>query len=727
MRIIKSLFLLIAVCSCITVSAQKEITLEGIWKYYQFIPSYIRGFESMPNSDYYTVKDMVSISKHSFETGKEIEEILSNNMLKKASDGKLTINDIDEYTFDNSCKKILLSTEGESIYRRSTRSNFYVYDLTTNKLMPLADPEKGKINFADFSADGSKVAFVRDYNLFYTDLSTGKETQITFDGKENEIRNGWADWVYEEELSQAKYFSWSPDGNKLAFLRFDESQVKEFSMTIWGELYPEEYKYKYPKAGEDNSVVDIFVYDVKANKCEKLNFPHEDCYFPRIYWLDNSTDLIVLKMNRLQNKVEFYRCNTLNGSKEVVLTDENKCWIDITDNYYFLNDNKTVIFLSERSGYRHIYKAEFGKTPVQLTNGNYEVASICAIDFPKKTIFYLSNEVAVPNQDLFSINFDGKKKKMLTDGTGWNEPTFNSNAHFYCNQYSNANTPPVFTLHNASGKKLYTIEDNEAFKAKMQSYNFTSKDLFTFTTTEGVELNGWMMKPADFNPNKKYPVLMYVYGGPETPQVLNSYDDPLNYVWYQMLCQKGYIVACVDGRGTGRKGDAFTKVIYKQMGKCEAIDQIEAAKYFQALPYVDKDRVGIWGWSFGGYLSALSMFKGDGTFKMAISVAPVTNWRYYDNIYTERYLQKPQDNPSGYDDNSPCFFADQLEGNYLLIHGTADDNVHFQNAIDLVTQLNKANKQYEMFFYPNKNHSIYGGNTRLHLYNKLTNFILENL
>ncbi|MCQ2279471.1 MAG: prolyl oligopeptidase family serine peptidase, partial [Bacteroidales bacterium] len=450
-------------------------------------------------------------------------------------------------------------------------------------------------------------------------------------------------------------------------------------------------------------------------------------YFPRIYWLSNSQDLIVLKMNRLQNKVEFFRCNMQTKAKDVVLTDENACWIDITDNYYFLNDNKTVIFLSERDGYRHIYKAEFGKTPVQLTSGKYEVAEISAIDFQKKMIYYLSNETAVPNQDLFSINFDGKKKKMLTDGTGWNDPTFNSNAHFYCNTYSDANTPPVYTLHSANGKLLYTIQDNAAFKNKMQDYGFTTKDLFTFTTSEGVELEGWMMKPKDFDPNKKYPVLMYVYGGPETPQVLNNFSSPFDFAWYQMLCQKGYIVACVDGRGTGRKGDAFTKVIYKQMGKYEAIDQIEAAKYFKSLPYVDDNRVGIWGWSFGGYLSALSMFKGEGTFKMAISVAPVTNWRYYDNIYTERYLQKPQDNPSGYDDNSPCFFADQLEGNYLLIHGTADDNVHFQNAIDLVTQLNKANKQYEMFFYPNKNHSIYGGNTRLHLYNKLTNFILENL
>lgn len=711
------------------IQAQKEITLQGIWKDYTFYPRGIRGFESMPNSDYYTVVDGQSISKYSFQTGEKAGEILTGEELQRASKGKVTLRDIDEYVFDGSCQKLLISTEGESIYRRSMASYYYVYDLQTKQMQGVSDPSKGKLNFADFSDDGSKVVFVRDYNLFYVDLSNGKEVQITFDGKENAIRNGWADWVYEEELSQSKYYAWSPDGKKIAYYRFDESNVKEFSMTMWGDLYPEEYRYKYPKAGEDNSLVDIFVYDLETGKSERVGFEREDCYYPRMYWLSNSQDLVVLKLNRLQNRLDFYRYNTVSKQMDVVLTDENACWIDITDNYYFLDDNKTVIFLSERDGFRHIYRAEFGQQPVQLTRGQYEVAEISAIDFPKKTIYYLANETDVPNQDLFSINFEGKKKRMLTDGTGWNNPTFNSNAHYYCNQYSNANTPSVYTLHDASGKKLYTIEDNAKFRDVMAEYGYAKKEMFTFTTSEGVLLHGWMLKPADFNSNtsKKYPVLMYVYGGPETPQVLNSFSSPFDLAWYQMLAQKGYIVVCVDGRGTGRKGDAFTKVIYKQMGKCEAQDQIEAAKYLKTLPYVDGDRIGIWGWSFGGYLSALSLFKGEGVFKMAMSVAPVTNWRYYDNIYTERFLQKPQDNPSGYDDNSPCFFADKMQGDFLLIHGTADDNVHFQNSMDLVTQLNKAEKQYEQFFYPNKNHSIYGGNTRYHLYVKLTDFVLKNL
>lgn len=727
-RFIIAIALVVATCGTIYNSfAQKEITVADIWKRYAFYPNRVPGFASMPNSDYYSVYSKVDICKYSFETGKEIEKIITSADLKAYSNGTLDLMDIDDYSFDESCTKILFAFNQEYIYRRSSLADFYVCDLQSHKIIPVADTAKGKISFAEFSKDGSKVAFVRDYNLFYIDLATQKETQITFDGKENAIRNGIADWVYEEELSQPKYFEWAPDGSKIAFLRFDESNVKQYSMTIWGDLYPEEYTYKYPKAGEDNSLVDVFFYDLKNNKTQKIDFENDDCYFPRIYWLPNSTDLIVLKLNRLQNKLDFYRCNTQANTKEIVLSDENKWWLEITDDYYFLEDNKTVIFTSERDGFNHIYKAEFGQQPVQLTAGEFEVKHICAIDFPKKTIFYVSNESHTLNQDLYSINFDGKKKRMLTDGTGWNDPTFNSNAHFYCNNYSNANMPPVYTLHNANGKKLYTIEDNASFKERVAQYGFAKKDLFSFTTSEGVTLNGWMIKPADFNANKKYPVLMYVYGGPGSQQVSNAYDSPFDFAWYQMLAQKGYIVVCTDGRGTAGRGDDFKKVIYKQMGKYEAIDQIATANYLKTLPYVEKDRIGIWGWSFGGYLSALSMFKGEGTFKMAISVAPVTNWRYYDNIYTERFLQKPQDNPSGYDDNSPCFFANKLQGNYLLIHGTADDNVHFQNSMDLVTQLNKAEKQYEQFFYPNKNHSIYGGNTRYQLYTKLTNFILENL
>ena len=707
--------------------AQKEITLQNIWQDYKFTPKNVPGFTSMPNSDFYTVKDKNAISKHSFATGEKVSDILTKDMLDKASGGKLSLAKVADYEFDESCSKLLLAFGLEYIYRRSTCAFYYVYDLKKNTLAAVADTAKGKQSFAEFSPDGSKVAFVRDYNLYYTDLTTGQEVAVAYDGYENRIRNGFADWVYEEELSLSKCFYWSPDGRKLAFFRFDESQVKEFSMTMWGELYPEEYKYKYPKAGEDNSVVDIYVYDLKNKKSSKIDFKREDCYYPRAYWLANSTDLMVMKLNRLQNKLDVYRCNVANGEKNIVLTDENKWWIEEPDDYYFLEDNNSVIFTSERDGFNHIYKAEFGKSPVQLTKGEFVVKGIAAIDFEKKLIYYTSNESDVFNQDLYVIDFQGKNKKILTNGNGWNNVTFNSNAHFYMDNYSTANEPSVYSLHSADGKLLYTIEDNAAFKNTMKEYGFAPKEFFSFTTDEGVKLNGWMLKPLDFKSDKKYPVLMYVYGGPGSQEVNNSYFRSGDFAWYQYLAQHGYIVVCVDGRGTAGRGDAFKKVIYRQMGKYEAIDQIATAKYLKSLNFVDSSRVGIWGWSFGGYLSALSLFKGNGTFKMAMSVAPVTNWRYYDNIYTERFLQKPQDNPSGYDDNSPCFFAKDLQGSFLLVHGTGDDNVHFQNSMDLVSQLNRAGKQYEQFFYPNKNHFIYGGNTRLHLYTKLSDFIFKNL
>lgn len=709
-------------------NAQKQITVEDIWSKYLFYPKGVRGYTPVPNGNEYSVVGIAGIMKHSFETGDMTEVALPTLKISEFSNKELKLEDLSDYSFDQSENKILLSTEEESIYRRSSKAFYYVYDKQKAKIVSISDKSKGKQSFATFSNDGSKVAFVRDNNLFMVDLATMKETQITFDGERNKVLNGMADWVYEEELSQAQYFSWSPDGSKIAYLRFDESQVKEFSMTMWGELYPEEYRYKYPKAGEDNSVVDVMIYDLNSGKTTKLDFGKDfDGYYPRIYWLPNSTDLITLKLNRHQNHLDFIRYNTVNQQYDIVFTDDNKCWLEISDEYYFMNDNKTMLVTSERDGYNHIYKVELGGPVTQLTKGQWDVASIAAVDQKAKLVYYLSNESNTLNRDLYVINLDGKKKKLLTSGTGWNDVSFSSNAKYYRCTYSDIQTPPVYTIHKADGKQLRVLEDNAALKKRMEDYGFSKKELFSFTSDQGVQLNGWMLKPLDFDATKKYPVLMYVYGGPCSQEVDNSYSRAMDFAWYQLLAQHGYIVVCVDGRGTNARGDEFRKCVYKNMGHYEAIDQISTANYLKTLYYVDKNRVGIWGWSFGGYLSALSAFKSGKTFKMAISVAPVTNWRYYDNIYTERFLQTPQENPDGYDQNSPITFAKDLETKYLLIHGTADDNVHFQNAMDLVTALNKAGKQYDQFFYPNKNHFIMGGNTRTHLYTKLTNYILENL
>lgn len=710
-----------------SITAQKSITVEDIWKNYKFYPQSVPGFNTMHNGDFYTVKTVLSIDKYKFVDQTKVATLLSNDDLK-AMHSSLNMKTISSYSFDLTEQKVLLGTRAESIYRRSSKAYYYVVDLKAHTIVSVSDTALGKQSFCTFSPDGNKIAFVRNNNLYIKDLVTNKETAVTTDGKDRHIINGMADWVYEEELDMSQCFYWSPDGENIAFLRFDESRVKEFSFTMYGGLYPQEHRYKYPKAGEDNSLVNVMIYNLTTGNTVTVDLgDNSNCYFPRLYWLPNAQDLIALKMNRHQNKLEFFRYNLLNRSIDLVYTDENEKWLDVTHDYYFLKDNKSMIVTSERDGYNHIYYVVLGGAVTQLTKGNYEVAGICAIDKDKKYIYYLSNESGTLNRDLYRIGFDGKGKKMLSSGKGWNNATFSPTCKYYRNVYSDIATPPIYTLNNADGKVLSTMQDNAAYKELMKEYGFAPMELFSFVTEEGVSINGSIIKPLNFDPSKKYPVLMHVYGGPGSQEVCNSFGGSMDGAWYQMLAQKGYIIVCTDGRGTATKGDAFKKCIYKQMGKYEAIDQIATAKYLKTLPYVDGDRIGIWGWSFGGYLSSLAMFTGEGVFKMAMAVAPVTTWRYYDNIYTERFLQTPQENASGYDDNSPITHASKLQGHYLLVHGLADDNVHVQNSVDLITALNKAEKQYEQYFYPNKNHSIYGGNTRYHLYMKLTDFVLKNL
>ena len=705
----------------------KKITIEEIWDKYYFTPRGVPGYTAMPNSDYYTTVSRAGIERYSFATGEQVDMILTNTDLERLSGGAVNIRKVSSYVFSNDEKKLVLAVDEESIWRRSTLAFYYVYDIEHKTLQLVADTNT-KLHFAFLSEDGQKVLFARDCDLFYQDMATGKITQITRDGQENAILNGYADWVYEEELDMSSAASWSPDGSKIAFLRFDQRRVKEYNFALYDNLYPTDFKYKYPKAGEDNSLVDVYIYDLAAQQLTKVDLgDNSNCYFPRVYWMPNSQDAVILKLNRHQNQLDFIRYNTVTKQQDIVYTDKNDKWLDVTDNYYFLKDGKTMIVTSERDGFNHIYKVTLGGEIKQLTSGNWEVNEIQYVNEAKKQIYYLSNESGVLNRDLYVINFDGKKKTLISSGDGWNQPSFSPNGNFYRNQYSNLNTLPIYTIRDAKGKELRVLNDNKHVKETMGKYGFVDREIIHFTTDDGTELYGWMMKPADFNPNKRYPVMMTCYGGPGSQQVMNAYSSAYDLAFYQMLAQHGYICVCVDGRGTATRGDAFKKVIYQQMGKYEAIDQIAAANWLKKQSYVDGDRIGIWGWSFGGYLSALSLFRGEGAFKMAISVAPVTNWRYYDNIYTERFMRTPQENPDGYDLNSPTTYAKDLKGKYLLIHGTADDNVHFQNAMELVKALNEAGVEYDQFFFPNKNHFIMGGNTRTYLYNKLAKYILENL
>lgn len=698
----------------------KQVSLEDVWKNYSFYPEYVWGLESMNNGAYYTQVDSdengSKLNKYSYRTGKRYSTV--------ANSEKLGIS-VSDYTFSADEKKVLFATETESIYRHSSRSIYYVYNLRNKKLTKLSED---KVMYATFSPDGSQVAYVKENNLYRMDLASMEETQITTDGVNNQVINGATDWVYEEEFALVRAFFWSPDGNKIAYYRFDESEVKKFSMDMFqGGLYPTQYEFRYPKAGEDNSKISIHLYDVANKSTQEIDMGTDFEYLPRMGWTKDANTLYVFRTNRHQNQLDFLLVDATTTQSRVLFTETDKYFVDIHDNTTFLNDGEHFIWTSEKSGFNHLYKVSLTDGAMQqITTGNWEVMAYHGMNAESGKVFYTSTEEGAINRAVYSISTDGTAKQKLTDKLGTNSATFSKGMKYFINNYSTANTPPYFSLHNASGAQIRVLKDNKELSEKMSEYEFSNKEFFDFTTSEEVNLNGWMMKPANFDESKQYPVFMFLYGGPGSQQVLNSWGWN-NYFWYQHLTQQGYIVACVDNRGTGGRGAEFKKMTYQQLGKYETIDQIEANKYLGSLPYVDANRIGIQGWSYGGYMSSLAITKGADVFKMAIAVAPVTNWRYYDNIYTERYMRTPQENAAGYDDNSPINHVDKLKGKYLLIHGTADDNVHVQNTYEMVSALVQANKQFDLFVYPDKNHGIYGGNTRLHLYQMMTDYIIENL
>ncbi|HIK62377.1 MAG TPA: S9 family peptidase [Flavobacteriales bacterium] len=715
----KLLTLLLAILIITTIFAQKrDITLDDLWQNYTFYPSYIGGFNSMNDGEHYSTmertEDGQEIIKHQFKDGKKVRTLFSS--------ADCDIPKINDYTFSDDEKQLLLSTETEKIYRHSSRSVYYIYNVFTDKLKKLSDD---KVMYATFSPNGEKVAYVFDNNLYIKNIRNEKITQVTADGKKNHIINGASDWVYEEEFALVRSFEWSKDGDYLAYYKFDETHVKEFSMDLFkGGLYPTQEVFKYPKAGEDNSVVKIYTYNLKENKSTFIYTEKDYEYFPRIKWTNNPKVLALYGMNRHQNELDFILANADDGTNTVLFTETDKYYIDIHDNLTFLPENN-FIWTSEKSGFNHIYIKDFDGSEIQVTNGIWEVTDFHGVDSDKMEIYYSSTEEGSINRSLYVQNLENGEKRKLNTETGTNSTSFSNGLKYYMNSVSTANSAPKFTLHNSDGTELKALEDNVDFNSKMEDFNLTEKEFFTIKT-EDAELNAWMIKPPNFDENKEYPLYMFLYGGPGSQQVTNSFGWT-NYYWYQMLAQKGYIVACVDNRGTGGKGAEFKKMTYKELGKYETIDQINAAKYFGSLSYINANRIGIQGWSYGGYMSSLAITKGADVFSLAIAVAPVTNWRYYDNIYTERYMQTPQENASGYDENSPINHVDKLKGHYLLIHGRADDNVHVQNTMEMISALVNANKQFDLFIYPDKNHGIYGGNTRYHLYKKMTDFILDNL
>lgn len=704
---------------------KKMIDLKDIWKDYSFSSESVRGVLSMNDGLNYTILEKgekgIELAKYNYKKGKKVASLILPEDLKfEGEQLKMA-----SYEFSADEKKVLIGTEIESIYRRSSKGYYFVYDLKSKKIERLAEGDKQM--YADFSPSGSKVAYVRNNNLFFKDFSTGKETQVTTDGEYNKIINGASDWVYEEELELSQAFQWSPDGNKIAFYRFDESNVKQWNMKMYDGLYPSDYRFKYPKAGEENARVEVKIYNLEDNSTKKVDLATDYEYLPSIEWTEDPNTLAVISSNRHQNEVKINLVDASSGKGKTVHIEKSDTYIEMPFEVHFMKDKSHFIILSEKSGYRHIYLHNIdGKLEKQVTNGAWPVTNYYGMDEKQGKIYFQSAETSPMDRNVYSIHLDGSGKKRLSSKEGTNNADFSKSFTYFINYHSTANQPNYVSLHNNSGEVIRVLKDNKKLKETLAEYEIGDKTFFKFKTSTGVELNAWMIKPPNFSEAQKYPVFLTIYGGPGSQTVTNSWGGS-NYFWHQMLAQKGYIVVSVDNRGTGARGVDFKKVTYKQLGKYETEDQIEAAKYFASLPYVDANRIGVQGWSYGGYMSSLCLLKGADYFKAAIAVAPVTNWRFYDSIYTERYMQTPQENEEGYDDNSPINHVEKLKGKYLLVHGMADDNVHLQNTTEMISALVKADKQFDLFVYPDKNHGIYGGNTRYHLYTKMTNFLLENL
>jgi dipeptidyl-peptidase-4 len=717
-------FLALFLLATTVLTAQKKaITLEDIWGG-TFRQERMEALQSLNNGEEYVVLNFdrsagtSAIDAYSYKTGEKTRTILNSKDLEG-------IQYFSEYEFSENESKLVLGTEIESIYRHSTRGIFYVYDLQTNELKKISEE---KIKEPTLSPNGEKVAYVFKNDIFVKDLSSGKVTQVTTDGEMNKIINGVADWVYEEEFSFVRAFQWNKSGDKIAFLKFDETEVPEFSMDVYGQdLYQTQTVFKYPKAGEKNSEISLHIYDLQQEEVSDVNLgDYEDFYIPRIKWTNDANVLSAQVLNRHQNVLDLIFVDAEANEAEVVLTETDEAYVDVTDNLTFLEDN-SFIWTSEKDGWNHIYLYDKnGKLKNQVTRGNWEVTNYYGLDPKTKTIFYQSTENGSINRDVFSVKTNGRNKKQLTDKVGQNSADFSADFTYFINSYNSATTPYEFTLHLAkNGKLVREIVNNEELLEQMAEYEIVPKE-FSTLAVNGADFNMWMIKPPGFDPAKEYPLFVSQYSGPGSQEVGNRFHGTNDY-WYQMLASKGYIVVGIDPRGTGFKGAAFKKVTQKELGKYEVEDIIEAARILGSRDYIDKENMGIWGWSYGGFMSSNAILKGNDVYKMAIAVAPVTSWRFYDSIYTERYMTTPQENPSGYDENSPINHVEKLKGDYLLIHGTGDDNVHVQNTMRMIEALVQANKQFDWAIYPDKNHGIYGGNTRMHLYTLMTNFIEENL
>ncbi|MBL6871395.1 MAG: S9 family peptidase [Flavobacteriales bacterium] len=720
--------LLVSILLAINIIGQ--LNNELIWSTGTFYPKTINGINPTNDGEYYTSIEKngkkIEIIKYSYKNNQKVATIFSNSSFSNF--------EFSDYKISNDQNWLLLFNSKESIYRRSSKSFYFLYNVKEKSLVSLADSSLGKQRLASFSPNNEKVAYVRNNNIYYTYLDNLNEKSITVSGENNKIINGATDWVYEEEFSIHKGFFWSPDGSKISYYHFNEKDVKQFEMEIYDHLYPSQYKFKYPKAGEKNSIIKIKIFDFKDSKSYDFDIgKNSDIYIPRIMWSKNNNELIVFKMNRLQNKLDLLsgklnskNTNDFKISVNEIYSESCETYIDIHDNTFFISPNE-FIWTSEKSGYNHLYLINYkNKTENQLTFGNWEVTKVYGFNPEKRRIYFQAAKTNPKQRELYYYDLNNKKIKLISKAKGTNDADFSSNYEYFINTHSDANHPYTFSINDSDGEVVKILEDNKNLNKKMKEFDLVDQTFFTIKNSIGLDLNAWIMKPNKIEKNKKLPLLMYVYGGPGINTVNDSWSS-MNYFWFQYLVKRGFVIISVDSRGTGYRGKDFKHSTYLQLGKLETEDQIYVAKKIGKYDFIDSERIGIFGWSYGGYMSSLCITKGADVFKSAVAVAPVTNWRFYDNIYTERFMRTPQENGINYDVNSPINHVDKIKGDFLLIHGTADDNVHFQNSMEMVNSLVKSNKEFDFFAYPNKNHGIYGGYTRLHLYNKMTNFLIDNL
>ncbi len=701
----------------------QQITVEKIWKKYEYYPKGVEDFKSMKDGEHYSrIGEDGSILIYKLMDANDKGEVLVNKNSLVYNDSIIAYED---YEFNSDETKVLFMTNIKPIYRRSYTAIYYLYDIKTKQLVPLDDKHKPQ-TLAEYSPDGKSVSFIHGNDIFVKELATGKSIKLTEDGKRNKIINGTSDWVYEEEFGITKAYAWSPDSKWISFLRFNEKEVKEFNLTYYKGLYPEEYKYKYPKAGEDNSEVTAHLINVQKKSITPINLGEYE-YIPRLSWAGNANKLVLLTLNRHQNHLKYHLINLTakKMTQKIFYEETSTTYVEIDNNLLVLKDGNTILRTSEMDGYNHIYQLDFNGKSTQITRGNWDVIDLYGIDELSNTVYYSSAEVSPMVKTIHSIQRDGAIKTTVSKSIGWNDASFTSGFKYMVLTHSQANNPPVYSLMKNDGGFVRILEDNEELNRTLSTLTLSKKEFITFNVN-GNTLNAWIMKPANFNAANKYPVYMTLYGGPGHNEVVDAWDNA-DYMYHQLLTQKGYIVICIEPRGTLYRGAAFKKSTYLQLGKLETEDLIAAAKEIQGFPYVDPQRIGVMGWSYGGFMASLAITKGADVFKMAIAVAPVTNWRNYDNIYTERFMRTPKENPNGYDANSPVNFVNLFKGKFLLIHGSADDNVHYQNSMELVNAMVKADKQFDLFIYPNRNHGIYGGNTRNHLFSMMLNFIEKNL